>query len=158
MSERDTTGNAEQPDVNNMQVNIKKTTLALDEIVALLSRSPVFRHMSLRDLEWLVIPALMNNQVTTMHGELGKNQGRTIPLGLALWAEVSKKVDKKLEAQKKEYIPFRLAPHEWKSGDIPWLLAIAAPKEVAQVLVKKMKETVFRGQTLKYFDREIPGE
>ena len=154
----DTPDSKEPPAIDDVQVRLNKTTLAFGEIVALLSRSPVYRHMSLTDLEWLVIPALLNNQFSTVHGKLKEQQGLSIPLGLALWAQVSETVDKKLEAQKKEKIPFRLAPHDWKSGHIPWLLALAAPKEVAQVLVKKLKETVFRGQTLKYFDREIPGD
>ena len=66
----------------------------------------------------------------------------SIPLGLALWAHVSEDVDKKLEAQQKANMPFRLAPHEWKSGDIPWLLAVLAPKEVSQTLGKKLEETI----------------
>ena len=68
--------------------------------------------------------ALATNQVTTVRGKLKDQNGLTIPLGLALWAHVSDEVDKKLETQQQTNIPFRLAPHEWKSGKIPWLLAV----------------------------------
>jgi cytolysin-activating lysine-acyltransferase len=119
--------------------------------VTLLSFSPVYKHMSLADLEWLVIPALATNQVTTVRGKLKDQNGLTIPLGVALWAHVSEQVDKKLEAQQQANMPFRLAPHEWKSGEIPWLLAVLAPKEVAQALVKKLEDTVFKDKTYKQF-------
>ncbi|MBA3967766.1 MAG: toxin-activating lysine-acyltransferase [Nitrospirales bacterium] len=126
-------------------------TATFGEIVALLSFSPVFKHLSLADLEWLVIPALATNQVTTVRGKLKDQEGLTIPLGLALWAHVSEDVDKKLEAQQQASMPFRLAPHEWKSGEIPWLLAVLAPKEVTQALVKKLEETVFKDKTTNDF-------
>lgn len=107
--------------------------------------------MSLADLEWLVIPALATNQVTTVRGKLKDQNGLTIPLGMALWAHVSEEVDKKMESQQQANIPFRLAPHDWKSGEIPWLLAVLAPKEVAQALVKKLEDTVFKDKTYKQF-------
>lgn len=45
---------------------------------------------------------------------------------------VSPEVASKLEAQQKDAAMFRLAPQEWKSGDIPWLLDIVAPSDVAK--------------------------
>jgi hemolysin-activating ACP:hemolysin acyltransferase len=126
-------------------------TATFGEIVALLSFSPVFKHLSLADLECLVIPALATNQVTTVRGKLKDKNDLTVPLGLALWAHVSEEVDKKLEAQQQQQMPFRLAPQDWKSGEIPWLLAVLAPKEVVQVLVKKLEETVFQDKSYKRF-------
>lgn len=148
-----------QPDTDPTQVppetnggqRTRVATATFGEIVALLSFSPVFKHMSLADLEWLVIPALATNQVTTVRGTLKNQQGLTIPLGLALWAHVSEEVDQKLEAQQKAHMPFRLAPHEWKSGEIPWLLAVLAPKEVTQALVQKLEDTVFKGKSYKRY-------
>jgi hemolysin-activating ACP:hemolysin acyltransferase len=93
---------------------------------------------------------LKSNQVTTVRGKLKDKKGLTIPLGLALWAHVSEEVDKKFEAQQQR-LPFRLAPQDWKSGEIPWLLAVLAPKEVVQVLVKKLEETVFQDKSYKRF-------
>jgi hemolysin-activating ACP:hemolysin acyltransferase len=126
-------------------------TATFGEIVALLSFSPVYKHMSLADLEWLIIPALATNQVTTVRGKLKDKNDLTVPLGLALWAHVSVEVDKKLEAQQQQRIPFRLAPQDWKNGDIPWLLTVLAPKEVEQALVNKLEETVFKDKTYKRF-------
>ena len=41
---------------------VKPVVALFGEIVALLSFSPAFKHLSLGDLEWLVIPALATNQ------------------------------------------------------------------------------------------------
>ena len=66
-------------------------------------------------------------------------------------AGLSDEVDKKLESQQQANIPFRLALHEWRSGEISWLLAVLAPKEVAQALVKKLEESVFKDKFYKRF-------
>ena len=112
-------------------------TAAFGEIVALLRFSPVFKHLSLGDLEWLVIPWLATNQVTVVWGKRKNQQGCTIPLGLALWARVSEDVDKTLEAQQNAHMPFRPAP--------------LAPNEVAQALVKKLEDTVCNDTPYKRF-------
>ncbi len=150
------TVHTEQSANDAIQARVNKTTMTFGEIVVLLSRSLMYRHMSLADLEWLVMPALMTNQVTTVRGKLKEQQGLTIPLGLAMWAHVSEDVDKKLEAQKNVNIPFRLAPQDWKSGDIPWLLDVVGPKEVTPALVKKLEETVFKDQQYKRFAQALP--
>lgn len=95
--------------------------------------------------------ALATNQVTVVRGKLKDQNGLTVPIGLALWAHVSEDVDKKLEAQQQANMPFRLAPHEWKSGEIPWLLTVLAPKEVAQELEKKLEGSVSKDKTYKRY-------
>lgn len=95
--------------------------------------------------------ALATNQVTVVRGKLKDQNGLTVPIGLALWAHVSEDVDKKLEAQQQANMPFRLAPHEWKSGEIPWLLTVLAPKEVAQELEKKLEGSVLKDKTYKRY-------
>ncbi|MDR4459115.1 MAG: toxin-activating lysine-acyltransferase [Nitrospirales bacterium] len=130
---------------------VKPVVALFGEIVALLSFSLVFKHLSLGDLEWLMIPALSTNQMTVVRGKLKDQNGLLVPMGFALWAHVSVDVDNKLEAQQQANVPFRLAPQDWKSGAIPWLLAVLAPKEVAQALVKKIEDSVFKDKTYKRF-------
>ncbi len=99
---------------------------AYGEIVALLARSPKYRHFSLADLEWLVAPPLLANQFRLVSGKVKGQAGLQVPLGVAFWAFVSPEVAAKLETQQKDGAMFRLAPQEWKSGDILWLLDIVA--------------------------------
>jgi cytolysin-activating lysine-acyltransferase len=51
----------------------------LGEMVWLLSQSPIHRHLSLADLEWLIMPPLLLEQFRVFRGE-------ATPVGLALWA------------------------------------------------------------------------
>ncbi len=115
------------------------------EIVAVLARAPRYRHLSLADLEWLVLPPLLTNQCKIVSARVKGKGGLQVPLGLAFWAHVSPEVAAKLAAQQKDGAMFRLAPNEWKSGDIPWLLDIVAPPEVAKAIYGQLKESVFKG-------------
>lgn len=119
---------------------------AYGEIVALLARSPKYRHFSLADLEWLVVPPLLANQFRIVSAKVKGPAGLQVPLGVAFWAFVSPEVAAKLEAQQKDGAMFRLAPQEWKSGDIPWLLDIIALPEVAKATYKQLGESVFAGK------------
>jgi len=119
---------------------------AYGEIVALLARAPKYRHYSLADLEWLVAPPLLANQFRLASGKVKGKAGLQLPLGVAFWAFVSPEVAANLEAQQKDGAMFRLAPQEWKSGEIPWLLDIVAAPEVAKVMYEQLKDSVFAGK------------
>ncbi|WNM62094.1 toxin-activating lysine-acyltransferase [Candidatus Nitrospira neomarina] len=144
-------GSTSNPSAMDPSQRARVATATFGEIVALLCFSPVFKHLSLADLEWLVIPALATNQVTVVRGKVKDQNELMVPIGLALWAHVSEDVDKKLEGQQKAHIPFRLAPQDWKSGEIPWLLAVLAPKEISLGLVKKLEDSVFKDKQYKRY-------
>lgn len=144
-------GSTSNPSAMDPSQRARVATATFGEIVALLSFSPVFKHLSLADLEWLVIPALATNQVTVVRGKVKDQKELMVPIGLALWGHVSEDVDKKLEGQQKAHIPFRLAPQDWKSGEIPWLLAVLAPKEISLGLVKKLEDSVFKDKPYKRY-------
>ena len=130
----------------------------LGDIVALLMRSPTYRYLSLADLEWLIVPAILTGQFSIMSAR-GKTDDRLrAPIGLAIWASVSDEVDRKLEAQKRAgLVPFRLAPADWKSGETLWLLDIIAIREVKQAFLAKLGEGPFKGRDAKRYFRE-PGK
>lgn len=120
---------------NSVQIAqaVKNLNAGFGEVVGLLMRDPKCRHLSLADLEWLVLPALAANQMMSARGKVkdkaGNEAGLTVPLAFVLWAKVSEEVDRKLEAQKKAGAPLRLAPGDWTSGDIPWLVLGVGAKE-----------------------------
>ncbi len=121
------------------------------ETIGMLVRSPKYRHYSLADLEWLVVPALASGQIVMARGKVKDRDGLTVPVALAFWASVSEEVNVKLDAQKEAGVPFRLAPSEWRSGDIPWLLDVMGPKDVVDVMIKKFVEGLERREALKFF-------
>lgn len=122
---------------------VRDLNAGFGEFVTLLLRDPQLKHLSLADLEWLVVPPLAVNQVLTLRGKVkgtdGVESGHTVALAGALWAKVSKEVDEKLEAQKAAGAPLRLAPHDWVSGDIPWLVLVTGPDALKSRLVEKMR-------------------
>ena len=124
---------------------VKNLNAGFGEVVGLLMRDPKCRHLSLADLEWLVLPALAANQMMSARGNVkdkaGNEAGLTVPLALVLWAKVSEEVDRKLEAQKNAGAPLRLAPGDWTSGGIPWLVLSVGAEELQAKLTEKLRHT-----------------
>jgi RTX toxin acyltransferase family len=69
------------------------------------------------------------------------------PAAIALWAFVSDAVDQRLSANMHE--PVNLAPHEWISGSIPWLVTAAGEPGALQKLMTHLLETRLKGLTVK---------
>ncbi len=133
----------------------KMVAASVGEIVSILMRSPVYKHFSLADLEWLVIPPVMGNQFSLAEARRG-GQSIPVPIAVAFWASVSEEVDQKLSANFTG--PLRLRPDEWKSGDILWLIDAVGPAEVLDNLVANLHKTVFKGRPLKIRHRGEDGK
>lgn len=91
----------------------------LGEMTWLLSQSPLHRALAIGDLEWLVMPALLNQQFY-----LFRDGDR--PVGLALWAETTAEGEAKLGRGMIEP-ENRLTLEEWSGGDRLWLVDLIAP-------------------------------
>ena len=89
------------------------------EMVWLLTQSPLHRGLSIADLEWLVMPALLHEQFYVFR------DGQQ-PVGLALWAKCSPAAATKLDKGMIEP-ENRLMLEEWKGGDQIWLVDLIAP-------------------------------
>ena len=138
---------------------LKDVSARFGEIVALMMRSPTYRHLSLADLDWLVVPALLSGQFSIMSARGKSDDDLRAPVGVAFWASVSPEVDAKLEAQKKAgLVPFRLQPKDWKSGEIIWLLDLISLPQVNQAFLDKLSEGAFKGKTVKHYHekRAVP--
>jgi hemolysin-activating ACP:hemolysin acyltransferase len=139
-------GTASTKDAQRLAVSAIRRSVAFAQIVSVLMRSPHYRHYTLGDLEWLVIPALASGQWKVV-GAQSKQNGVSFPVAVALWARVSAEVDKKLSENL--HLPIRLRPDEWQSGDILWLVdAVGDPRVVPQLL-KQLLETSFKGREAK---------
>jgi cytolysin-activating lysine-acyltransferase len=84
-----------------------------------------------------------------------QQSGIEVPVGVALWANVSTDVDQRLSDVS---APWRLQPDEWRSGDIPWLLELVADSATQQALLKHLGETVFKGRGIKMRVRDANGK
>lgn len=139
-------GDSEKTKTARQALQAKMLAASYGEIVSVLMRSPHYKHYSLADLEWLVLPPLLAKQFTLA-------EARTIegsipaPVGVALWARVSEEVDKKLSSDLDR--PLRLRPDEWTGGDILWLIGAIGAPEVVKAMVERMGEAVFDGKPFK---------
>ncbi len=91
----------------------------LGEMTWLLTQSPLHKAMQIGDLEWLCMPALINQQFYLF-------RDGDQPVGLALWAKCNEAAEKKLEGGMIEP-ENRLTLEEWTSGNTIWLVDLIAP-------------------------------
>ena len=119
--------------------------LKLGQIVGALMRSPQFSAMSLSQLQALVMPPLLCGQYLVAE-TTSISQGVAVPVAAALWANVSADVDQRLSDLSN---PLQLAPNEWKSGDIPWLIILAGDAKMAAPMINNLQRSVLMGQPLK---------
>jgi cytolysin-activating lysine-acyltransferase len=128
-------------------------SLAFAQIVSILMHSPRYRHYTLGDLEWLVLPPLLTGQCSVAEA---KSNGVSIPVAVALWASVSPEVDRRLTENLNT--PIRLRPDEWRSGDILWLIDAVGDRRVVPGLLKQLAENTFKGREIKVRGRGEGGK
>ena len=132
-----------------------RVSVVFAQVVSVLMRSPVHKHFSLADLEWLVMPPLLTGQCRVAEAKT-QPDGPGTPVAVALWASVSPEVDKRLSENLNA--PVRLRPDEWKSGDILWLVEAVGDGRIVLPLLKQLDESVFKGQTAKMRARGADGK
>jgi len=145
----------EKAKASRQALQAKMLTAGFGEIVSVLMRSPHYKHYSLTDLEWLVVPPLLANQFTLAEART-KDGAIPAPIGVALWAFVSPEVDEKLSQNLDR--PMRLRPDEWKSGDIPWLIDAIGPPDVVKAMLQRLGQAVFKGTPYKIRARDSEGK
>jgi hemolysin-activating ACP:hemolysin acyltransferase len=124
----------------------KRMAASFGEIVLLMSQSPAEQHYALRDLDWLVAPAVRHGQFALAEAQ-SKTNGLVLPVGAILWALVSPEVDQRLSNQATG--PIRLQPGEWHSGDIPWIIHTVGEPKILGGLVEQLTKTVFKDRAPK---------
>jgi hemolysin-activating ACP:hemolysin acyltransferase len=130
-------------------------SLAFAQIVSILMHSPRYRHYTLGDLEWLVLPPLLTGQCSVAEAK-SKENGTSIPVAVALWASVSAEVDRRLAENLNT--PIRLRPDEWRSGEILWLIDAVGDRRVVPGLLKQLADNTLKGREIKVRGRGEGGK
>jgi len=133
----------------------RKVSAIFGDVVTLLMRTPQYKGLSLTDLDWLVVPALLSGQVSVATAQ-SKTNGVMMPVGAVLWASVSADIDKRLAAQPGEAI--RLAPKEWTSGNIVWVAAGAGDGRVLSAMLKRLSTKEWAGKEVRIMVRAKDGK
>lgn len=109
----------------------------IGQVVWLMMQTPIFRHLFLADLEWMVMPPILLSQF-----RLFRIENRVV--AFAAWAHLSEVVEARLQ----EANP-RLAPAEWKSGDRLWLIHLLAPFGHTEAALADLEKTSLAGKSFK---------
>jgi cytolysin-activating lysine-acyltransferase len=149
---------APRPAIDKLRVGAAASALvsaAIGEIAVVTSRSPDYKHDSLADIEWLILPAAARDQFTVAQAAR-KDAGFRAPVAVATWAFVSEEVDRRLSGDLTHRI--RLRPDEWKCGDIAWIVdRVGAPAGIANA-VQWLKAGPFQEREAKVVVRDAKGE
>ncbi len=116
------------------------------EIVSLVMRTKVWRERPIRDLEELILPPLLSGQFSIAEAQ-SKANGLVSPVAVVLWARVSADVDQRLASQLDQ--PLRLAPAEWTSGDILWVVEAIGEPKVLREMLKRLAAKDWAGKAVK---------
>ena len=121
------------------------------QIVAVLMRDRNFKHLTLADLESLVLPPLIAGQFGIAHAQSQGNGAKkgsvVVPVAVALWARVSASIDKLLSENPEK--PPRLQPSGWVSGSIIWLIVLGGDRRATPKLLDQLLKRDFCGQLVK---------
>jgi cytolysin-activating lysine-acyltransferase len=120
-------------------------SLIFGEAAWMMMKSPNHRHLFLADLEWALLPALQAHQFKRFH-----SQG--VPVGFIAWAKVSPEVDARLTAG-----DGKLAPGDWTSGDIVWVVTMLAPQGMEKQLLAELVAGELKGMNFKVHNRRPDG-
>ena len=118
----------------------------LGRLVALLMISPRHSKMTVHDLNTYLAPALGLGQFAVV-GAKDQSTGPTKVAAAAWWAFVSPEVDQRLTESREPFLT--LAPDEWNSGPVPWIVEAIGEARVVNELLKQIATRNFKGATAK---------
>jgi hemolysin-activating ACP:hemolysin acyltransferase len=154
-SPRTTSSSTTSPSPGKRQQRSARTTLVFGQVISLLMRSPEYKHFSLADLEWLVVPPVRLGQCGVAEVKM-QEDSFAVPVAAALWASVSIEVDRRLSTELDK--PLRLRPDEWRSGDILWLISAVGEARMVPQFLKQLERTAFKGREVKLRTRGRDGK
>lgn len=133
------------------QVSAVEAARTFSEFVALLMRDANQRELRLRDLEWMLLPAIRTGQAVLLRGRQKGSDAPAVVIGGALWARVSDDVDARLAQAKEAGEALNLEPAEWTGGDNLWLVALLGPESVHGALLEQLRANAFKDGNFKRF-------
>lgn len=112
----------------------------------LFARDQHLRFTFFADIDWRLLPPLVLDQCRLY-------SKADFPWAFVTWAFVSDAVDQRLRSAS----PL-IAPHEWKSGDIPWLIDVVSPFEGAEVVATEVASQIAPGRIVRSWLMNAQGE
>ena len=118
----------------------------LGPVMWLYARDPLRRFTFVSDMDWRLLPPLVLDQCKLY-------QRQEVPWAYFSWAMVSPAVDARLRSA----VPV-IAPHEWRCGDIPWLIDVVTPFGEAQALTQEVCTQFAKGKKVSGWIAGVDGQ
>lgn len=136
--------------MNAAQLESAKKELAklppLGPVLWLYARDPQRRFTFVADIDWRLLPPLVLDQCQLY-------SKADLPWAFASWALVSDAVDERLRSSSPV-----IAPHEWKSGEHPWLIDVVAPFGEADRVAMETASKFAAGKLVRAWMHDAQGQ
>ena len=133
----------------------KMVASAIGDMVTLYSKDPAHKHFAFADMEWKILPPIINGQFFITHAD-DEAFGTLRPIGMVTWAKVSDELDERLSKQVQGEL-VRLHPQEWTIGEHIWLVDVVGTKEGVRKALRILNENQFLDLEVKVPVRESSG-
>ncbi len=122
--------------INARSREVLKRLPAMGPILMLYMQSSHRRHHFISDLEWLLLPPLVNKQCKLYMKD-------KYPISFASWAFLSEAAEKRLFEN-----GGRLRPDDWNSGNSLWIVDIVAPFGGIENMLEDIRKNEFPDQVV----------
>jgi len=156
---------SDHPFLEDVGVDPKNRSVAtvLGEISWLMTQSPFHKHLTLSDLEWLVMPPILLRQFRIYYQN-------TTPFAVVSWAYANEEAEAKLSSGN-----FKLRPDQWRSGELndaavtdeaasvakdsnggtPWIVDLVCPQandenKLVERILDDLTKNVFANKAFKF--------
>lgn len=123
--------------IHAQSLNVLKRLPAMGPIIMLYMQSAHRRFHFISDLEWLLMPPLVNGQCKLY-------MKKEYPISFISWAFVSEEVEARMLKN-----GGKLRPEDWKSGDRLWVIDIVAPFGGVENMLTDVRKKEFPGQVVR---------
>jgi len=130
----------------------KLVASSIGDMVTLYSKDPAHKHFAFADMEWKILPPIVNGQYYIETAD-DPDFGTLRPIGLVTWAKVSNELDERLSKQAEGEM-VRLRPAEWSSGDNVWLVDVVGAPDGIRKALKSVHENQLSEDAVKVAVRE----
>lgn len=127
---------------------------ALGELTSLLIRSPEHGQYSIVDMEWLVIPAIINRQFLIIRAQ-SPGEPTPLPGAAVMWASLSEEFDAMFKQNPGQR--FTLTPEQRTSGDNIWITDVIGVPLLWNKALDEMRDTIFKGKKVAMARKEADG-
>jgi len=118
-------------------MKVLKRLPAMGPVIMLYLQSAHRRFHFISDLEWLLLPPLVNGQCKLY-------MKKEYPISFVSWAFVSEEVEKRLLQN-----GGKMRPEDWNTGDRLWIIDIVAPFGGIETMLNDIRKNEFPGRAIR---------